>query len=81
MTEEHRHHRDNENQYREHERNDEFMPSWMRWSADFIQRIGFPIFMCLVLMYFFFIKMEQNTKAITDLRETMMSVKVAIENH
>lgn len=60
---------------------DQGMPVWMKWSADFIQRIGFPIFMCLVMTYFCFFVLERNTKAITDLKDVLVSVKSSIDNH
>ena len=55
------------------------VPNWMKWSATFINRVGFPIFAFCVLAYIVFVKMDQNTKVISELRDVMLSVKVTMD--
>jgi hypothetical protein len=57
------------------------MPPWARWIADFIQRIGFPIFMCLVMTYILCFVLDRNTKAVVDLTVTMQAIQATLASH
>jgi hypothetical protein len=55
------------------------MPELMKWAANFIQRVGFPICMCLVLSYLMFVVLDRNTKAVNDLRFAIVMLTERIQ--
>lgn len=57
-------------------------PKWLRWSMAFINRVGFPIVVCIFLAWLCLFKMEEgresverNTGAIQMLTEAVKSLK------
>ena len=58
---------------------DSSMPEIFKWSANFIQRVGFPIFMCIVLSYLMFEVMNKNTQAVNDLRIAIIQLTERIQ--
>ena len=57
----------------------ENMPEMLKWAANFIQRVGFPIVMCCVLSYVLIISLDRSTKAITELRIAISTLTERIE--
>lgn len=80
MTEKHEHKRDSETMEFEHHRADDGIPANAKWIADFVNRIGFPIFAFLVLAYAYFVQLNNNTRVIGELRDVMMAVKVSLDS-
>lgn len=80
MSEKHEHRRDSEDDEFVHARRDDFIvPDSAKWIAAFINRIGFPIFAFCLLSYFYFVGLKQNTQAILDLKEVMISVRASLD--
>lgn len=80
MTDKHEHKRDSEEEEFEHKRVEDFaIPDSAKWMAAFINRIGFPIFAFCLLSYFYFVGLKQNTEAINNLKDVMISVKVSLD--
>ncbi len=80
MSDRHEHHRDSEEEEFLHRREEDMaIPIWMKWSANFINRIGFPIFAFCILSYFYFVGLQKNTAVIGELRDVMLSVKVSLD--
>ena len=81
MTDKREHHRDSEESDFAHERSDDYaIPDSAKWIAAFINRIGFPIFAFCLLAYFYFVGLKQNTEAITQLKDVMISVKTSLDS-
>lgn len=79
MSEKHEHRRDSE-EWVEHRRDDDMaMPNWVKWTAAFLNRVGFPIFAFCVLAYFYFIGLQKNTMVIGELRDVMLAVKISLD--
>lgn len=75
----HSHRRDDERDERNHERENEGLPDWAIITIAFIQRLGFPIFVCCCLMAFIWIQQREMIKAINDFKDVMVSVKYSID--
>ncbi len=55
------------------------MPEMMKWSANFIQRVGFPVFVSCALMYLTFVVLNRNTQAITSLQVAIVTLTERIQ--
>lgn len=76
----HGHHRDSEDALMVHRREEDFaIPDSAKWVAAFINRIGFPIFAFCLLAYFYFVGLKQNTAAIIQLKEVMLTVQTTLQ--
>ena len=75
----HEHARDEEDQRIHFRKGDTNMPEFLKWASTFIQRIGFPIFMCLVLSYLMFEVLNKNTQAVNDLRVAIVTLTERIQ--
>ena len=69
------HKRDNEEFEFEHHRRDEdrSIPSWLYWLMTFINRLGFPIVVCVYLFY------TQNS-TMKELKTSMEMIATTIQN-
>lgn len=61
-----------------HERTDD-MPVYLKWIMTFINRVGFPIMVCIWLAYQQFVSGKETVKALHEFKEVMMSVKDTLE--
>ena len=62
----------------QHERNDD-MPQYMKWFMTFLNRVGFPILVCIWLAYQQFVAGRETIKALSDLKEVLTQVGNSIE--
>lgn len=62
----------------QHERTDD-MPTYLKWGMTFINRVGFPIMVCVWLAYQQFVQAKETVKALQDFKEVMLSVKDTLE--
>lgn len=42
------------------------MPSWLKWTMTFINRVGFPIVVCIFLAWLCIFKMDENRQMVVD---------------
>lgn len=62
----------------QHERSDD-IPPYLRWGMAFINRVGFPILVCIWLAYQQFVSGKETLKALQDFRDVMVQVKDTLE--
>lgn len=62
----------------QHERTDD-LPQYLKWIMTFINRVGFPILVCMWLAYQQFVSGKETIKALQDVREAMIQVKDSID--
>lgn len=55
------------------------MPGYVKWVMTFIERVGFPILVCIWLGYQQFISDKQIVKALQDFKEVMTKMTNTIE--
>lgn len=66
-------------EYRQdHGRSDD-LPQYLKWFMTFVNRLGFPIMVCVWLAYQQFVSGKETIKAIQEFKEVMMSVKETLE--
>lgn len=58
----------------QHERTDD-LPQYLKWVMTFINRVGFPIMVCIWLAYQQFVSGRETVKALQDFKEVMVDVK------
>lgn len=56
-------------------------PNWLIWTMAFINRVGFPILVCLYLGYVQVTGMPKIVQAINEIRVTMEEVKKSIDEN
>lgn len=61
-----------------YERTDD-LPKYLKWFMTFINRVGFPIMVCVWLAYQQFVSGKETLKALQDFREVMIQVKDTLE--
>lgn len=61
-----------------HERADD-MPLYLKWGMTFINRVGFPILVCMWMAYQQFVTGKETIKALEDFRIVMVQVKDSID--
>jgi hypothetical protein len=61
-----------------HERLDD-LPPYLKWIMTFINRVGFPVLVCIWLAYQQFVLGKETVKAISEFKEVMISVKDTLE--
>lgn len=62
----------------QHERQED-LPQYLKWVMTFINRVGFPIMVCMWLAYQQFVSGRETVKALQDFKEVMISVKETLE--
>lgn len=75
----HEHNRFEEDARIHFRKGDNNMPEMLKWAANFIQRVGFPIFMCCILSYLMFEVLNKNTQAVNDLRVAIVTLTERIQ--
>lgn len=60
-----------------HERMDD-MPKQMKWFMTFVNRLGFPIIVCMWLAYQQFVSGKEGVKALQELKDSVMKVDSSI---
>jgi hypothetical protein len=63
----------------QHERQDD-LPPYLKWVMTFINRVGFPILVCMWLAYQQFVSGRETVQALHDFKEVMLQVKDSIDN-
>jgi hypothetical protein len=53
-------------------------PDWLMWTMTFINRVGFPIIVCLYLGYMQIKYMPEIAQALLEVKSTMIEVREAI---
>lgn len=62
----------------QHERTDD-LPPYLKWLMTFINRVGFPIMVCIWLGYQQFVAGKETVKALQDFKEVMIAVKDTLD--
>lgn len=62
----------------QHERTED-LPQYLKWTMTFINRVGFPILVCIWLAYQQFILEKEIIKNLQANREVMLQMKESIE--
>ncbi len=62
----------------QHERTDD-LPQYLKWVMTFINRVGFPILVCIWLAYQQFVSGRETIRALQDFKEVMVQVKDSID--
>lgn len=60
---------------------DDDLPPYLKWTMNFINRIGFPIVAFGVMSYMCFISIKEQTTAINQLKEVFISMKGSIDKN
>ena len=61
-----------------HERQED-LPQYLKWVMTFINRVGFPIMVCMWLAYQQFVSGKETVTALQEFKAVMVSVKDAID--
>lgn len=62
----------------QHERADD-LPQYLKWVMTFINRVGFPILVCMWLAYQQFVIGKETIQALHDFKEVMEQVKNSLD--
>lgn len=55
-------------------------PKWLRWSMAFINRVGFPIVVCIFLAWLTLFKMEEGKDATNKLANAILLLNKTLED-
>jgi len=63
----------------DHYNGKEDLPPYLKWLMTFINRIGFPILVCMWLAYQQFVSWKETVKALQEFKEVIVSVKETLD--
>lgn len=64
----------------DHERAED-LPRYIKWTMTFINRIGFPILVCIWLAYQQFISGKETLRALEEFKAVIGEVRVSLDNN